>query len=137
MAKHPLRIFSLLFLLVAAAHSAAAEDALLALVIGNGNYGGGIGRLANPPSDARLVTAALQSAGFGVTTVIDADQRAMEARLRRFRAGPGASRARHRGSLLLRGPWRAGRRHQLSHSGRRGNHSQVDVEVEAVDTNWC
>src|ERR1700743_835668 len=50
----------------------------VALVIGNGNYGAGIGRLVNPPNDARLVAKALGDAGFAVTTVIDADQKKLK-----------------------------------------------------------
>jgi formylglycine-generating enzyme required for sulfatase activity len=137
MAKHPLRIFSLFFLtlLVAAAHSAVAETRL-ALVIGNGNYGGGIGQLANPPSDARLVTAALQSAGFGVTTVIDADQKAMKRAFADF--GQALAEAGEDTVGLF---YYAGHGVQvdginyLIPSGAE-IHSQVDVEVEAVDTNW-
>src|SRR5690349_5401403 len=78
MAKHPLRIFTIIFLLLITAALPVAAETRLALVIGNGSYGGGIGPLANAPNDAQRVTKALQSAGFAVTTVIDADQRTMK-----------------------------------------------------------
>src|SRR3954469_19809372 len=137
MAKHPLRIFSFLFLTVlfAAAHSAAAETRL-ALVIGNGNYGTGIGQLANPPSDARLVTKALQSAGFGVTTVIDADQKMMKRAFAEFGQ-----------ALADAGKDAVGLFYYAGHGVQVDGinylipagaeiHSQVDVEGEAVDANW-
>jgi carboxyl-terminal processing protease len=59
------------------AASAEAEPRV-ALVIGNSNYGAGIGKLPNPANDARLITAALQKTGFTVITVIDADQKRMK-----------------------------------------------------------
>jgi carboxyl-terminal processing protease len=57
--------------------SAEAEPRV-ALVIGNSNYGDGIGKLPNPANDARLITSALQQTGFSVITVIDADQKRMK-----------------------------------------------------------
>jgi carboxyl-terminal processing protease len=85
--------------LVAAAVAAAALPSTLsaepriALVIGNSAYGGGLGALKNPASDARLVSKALKSVGFQVTTLLDADQRAMKRAISDFgeavgQAGP-------------------------------------------------
>jgi formylglycine-generating enzyme required for sulfatase activity len=62
---------------MACGHPAAAEPRY-ALVIGNGNYGSSFSKLPNPPNDARLVSKALTDAGFKVTTIIDADQKAMK-----------------------------------------------------------
>ncbi len=81
-----------LLLLLAALPAAAAER--LALVIGNGGYAES--PLANPVSDARLISAALSQAGFTVETVTDADRRGMEEAVRSFaerlkRAGSGAA----------------------------------------------
>jgi formylglycine-generating enzyme required for sulfatase activity len=136
MAKHPLRIFPIIcLLLLAVAHSAAAETRL-ALVIGNGNYGAGIGQLANPPSDARLVTEALQSAGFGVTTVIDADQKTMKRAFADFGQALAAAGKDTVGLFYYAGHGvQVDGVNYLIPSGAE-IHSQVDVEVEAVDTNW-
>jgi formylglycine-generating enzyme required for sulfatase activity len=135
MAKHPLRIFSIICLLLIAAAPAVAETRL-ALVIGNGNYGGGIGPLANAPNDAKLVTTALQSAGFTVTTVIDADQRAMKRAFADFGQ-----------SLVTAGPDTVGLFYYAGHGVQVDGknylipsgatiESQADVEMEAVDANW-
>ncbi|MCL2139959.1 MAG: caspase family protein [Treponema sp.] len=42
-----------------------------ALVIGNGDYSGGLSSLANPENDARDVAAVLEYLGFTVDTVIN------------------------------------------------------------------
>lgn len=55
--------------------TAHAENRI-ALVIGNATYDDA--PLANPKNDAELMTATLQRVGFEVTTLIDADQRAMK-----------------------------------------------------------
>lgn len=57
--------------------SHAVAESRLALVIGNGAYTHA-GRLPNPPSDARLIAAALRPLGFKVTELIDADAVAMK-----------------------------------------------------------
>jgi uncharacterized protein len=62
-------------LLLAALTPAQAEQRL-ALVIGNGGYTSR--PLANPLHDAALIARALQSTGFDVTTLIDADQATMK-----------------------------------------------------------
>jgi formylglycine-generating enzyme required for sulfatase activity len=132
-----LRIFSVLFfvLLTAAVHSAAAETRL-ALVIGNGNYGGGLAQLANPPSDARLVTAALQSAGFGVTTVIDADQKTMKHAFAEFGQALAAAGKDAVGLFYYAGHGvQVDGINYLIPSGAE-IHSQADVGMEAVDANW-
>lgn len=55
----------------------AGAQTRLALVIGNGAYVHG-GSLPNPPSDARLMAAALRPLGFTVTELIDADALSMK-----------------------------------------------------------
>jgi hypothetical protein len=82
-------------LLAATAFSVQAEPRV-ALVIGNSNYGNGIGKLPNPANDAALMTAALQKTGFTVIKVIDADQKEMKRKIREFgealaNAGPKAT----------------------------------------------
>ena len=66
------------------AFSAAAETRL-ALVIGNSNYAQGVGRLANPGNDARLVAGALEQVGFEVTTLYNQDVRGIKRALRDHR----------------------------------------------------
>jgi len=61
-----------------AAASAASAEPRIALVIGNGAYGGTIGNLTNPPNDARLIAKALTDAGFKVNLVLNADQKQMK-----------------------------------------------------------
>lgn len=66
----------------------------IALVIGNGDYET-IGRLPNPPADARLMADTLGQVGFEVTLLEDADQDAMKREIAEFgralrRAGPEA-----------------------------------------------
>ena len=58
--------------------SPAAAEPRVALVIGNGKYGSGIGSLTNPPNDAALIAKALADAGFKVNTVLNADQKQMK-----------------------------------------------------------
>jgi formylglycine-generating enzyme required for sulfatase activity len=71
---------SLLFalLLVLAAAMPARAEPRLALVIGNSNYGGELGKLPNPVNDAELMSATLRKLGFQVSKVTDADQRQMK-----------------------------------------------------------
>ncbi len=54
-----------------------------ALVIGNGAYKG-IDPLRNPPRDVVLVSQALESAGFKVTTLIDSDMESMDEAVNKF-----------------------------------------------------
>jgi carboxyl-terminal processing protease len=87
--------FAGLCLLVAVESSAQAEPRV-ALVIGNSNYGEGIGKLPNPANDAALMTTALQQTGFTVIKVIDADQKRMKRAIVEFgeklaNAGPTAT----------------------------------------------
>ena len=54
-----------------------AEEARIALVIGNADYAD-LGRLRNPPNDAQDIAAALRQIGFEVDLRIDADLETME-----------------------------------------------------------
>lgn len=75
------RPFSIcLALLIAGAISPAlAQDAKrVALIIGNSEYDTTGWDLANPTNDAALMATALESVDFEVTTVLNADQNAME-----------------------------------------------------------
>jgi uncharacterized caspase-like protein len=88
------KLFLLLFALLLAVPASA--EPRLALVIGNGAYGGHVGALANPTGDARAVAAALQRDGFDVDLRTDLDQKGMRRAVRRLgerlrAAGPGAT----------------------------------------------
>lgn len=63
---------------------AQAEERRLALIIANEDYPASIGRLTNTHEDAATVEAALRTAGFAVTKVLDADADAMESALTQF-----------------------------------------------------
>ncbi|MEO1490979.1 MAG: caspase family protein [Pseudomonadota bacterium] len=72
----------------------AFAETRIALIIGNGAYET-IGRLPNPPADARLMSDTLQRVGFDVTLLEDAGQDAMKREIANFgralrRAGPEA-----------------------------------------------
>src|SRR5438309_11870840 len=64
---------------------AAATERRVALVIGNGAYANAP-HLANPPTDARKLAAALRGLGFDVVEAEDQDQPDMLARLDEFAA---------------------------------------------------
>ena len=63
-----------------------AQERRIALVIGNGRYSGDTPPLANPPNDARLMTAALKTSGFEVIELIDGDRRTMKRAISDFGA---------------------------------------------------
>jgi hypothetical protein len=63
---------------------ALPQERRIALVIGNGRYSGDTPPLANPPNDARLMTAALETSGFEVIELIDSDQKEMRKAISNF-----------------------------------------------------
>ena len=65
---------------------ASASEPRVALVIGNSEYGPAIGKLKNPANDARLMAETLESLGFKVDLVLDADQKAMKRAVKSFGA---------------------------------------------------
>jgi carboxyl-terminal processing protease len=71
-------------LLQLAGLAGAAAEPRVALVIGNADYGGDLGRLANPINDATLMAESLTQAGFDVIAVTDADQKAMKRAIGEF-----------------------------------------------------
>ncbi|MCG8559913.1 MAG: caspase family protein, partial [Hyphomicrobiales bacterium] len=56
--------------------SALTAEERIALIIGNANYASS--PLKNPRNDAELMAGTLKAVGFKVTTLIDADQKAMK-----------------------------------------------------------
>ncbi len=84
-----------LSLLIAAVMAGEAQAARrIALVIGNGAYTA-VSPLANPKNDADLMARTLESVGFEVTKLVDADQHAMKQAMldfgRKLREGVDAS----------------------------------------------
>ena len=75
------KLFVILFLLLTAV---AFSQQKFALVIGNGNYAN-ITKLANPVNDASDMANALQSLGFTVDTLLDANQDQMVAAVMRLK----------------------------------------------------
>ena len=76
-------LFAIGFVLLLAPAMALA-DARVALIIGNGDYGGDLGKLKNPTNDAALMADTLKGLGFDVALVADADQKAMKRAIREF-----------------------------------------------------
>ena len=66
------------------------DNARIALVIGNGDYGSGtqdsqpFGPLKNPSNDARLISASLENVGFEVKTLLNLDQKSMRLAIEEF-----------------------------------------------------
>jgi carboxyl-terminal processing protease len=76
-------VLVVILLLCGAAAPLSAEPRV-ALVIGNGAYGGDLGMLPNPANDARLIAKTLKGIGFSVIEVEDADQQAMKRAIAAF-----------------------------------------------------
>ena len=72
----------MLFLLLLAVVPAQAEEARLALIIGNGDYDSA--PLANPLNDARDMAATLESLGFDVILETNTTRKGMAKAIRRF-----------------------------------------------------
>lgn len=64
--------------------TAAWAEVRLALLIGNQDYPAEVGRLAKPHDDVALLEASLSATGFEVQSVLDADEREMEAAIAAF-----------------------------------------------------
>jgi len=77
---------ALVFFMLAGVPAARAEKRI-ALLIGNQAYNPRVGSLKNPHTDVEIVGASLKLLGFEVTTLKDADYRAMDVAIKRFVAG--------------------------------------------------
>lgn len=80
-----MRVFVLAMFSLVLGLSAVAESRI-ALVIGNGGYEATGWQLANPASDARLISSALKQVGFDVDLVVDATEDEMEDAFARYGA---------------------------------------------------
>ena len=79
----PAATLAILLLFVVAAPASAGQR--VALVVGNGGYDpNNAPELPNPVNDARLMATSLESSGFEVRLVTDADQAAMKAAIKAF-----------------------------------------------------
>ena len=78
------RIIFILLLLIGAA-SAFSQDVKNALLIANGTYGRDIGVLTQPIPEARALKTALESIGFNVTIVENANFEQMGIALQAFK----------------------------------------------------
>ena len=124
----------LLIVSILASTALQAEEARIALVIGNSDYSSG--PLPNPANDAKLVGDALTALGFDVIARRNADQVTMKRAIQEFgsrleKAGPGAV-----GLFYYAG-------HGMQLSGRNflipttaRIEREGDVEIEAVSADW-
>jgi len=78
----PALILITILLVIRAMGGAAYAADRLALVIGNSGYKNA--PLANPVNDAKLMASTLESAGFDVIRILDADQKTMKRALMNF-----------------------------------------------------
>ncbi|MDY0872552.1 SUMF1/EgtB/PvdO family nonheme iron enzyme [Dongia rigui] len=118
------------------APSPAEASPRIALVIGNGGYDAGIGALPNPGRDAELMAKSLTEVGFVVTTLVDADQKAMKRAISDFGQ-----------SLVAAGPEATGLFYYAGHGVQIGGtnyliplaariQNEADAEIEGVDAGW-
>jgi uncharacterized caspase-like protein len=128
-------ILGALLFCLASAMPALAEKRV-ALVIGNGKYGGDIGSLVNPPNDANLMAEKLSTLGFQVIKLVNGDQKAMKRAIsdfgeKLFQAGPEAV-----GLFFYAGHGvQIGGANYLIPVGAEMSR-EADAEIEAVNANW-
>jgi uncharacterized caspase-like protein len=111
-----------------------AEEARIALVIGNSDYSSG--PLPNPANDAKLVGDALTALGFDVIARRNADQVTMKRAIQEFgsrleKAGPGAVGLFY---YAGHGMQLSGRNYLIPTTARIER--EGDVEIEAVSADW-
>ena len=84
--KHLKKLLFCSALVALAAVAAFTQEAKNALLIANGEYGRGMGSLPQPVPEAQELKSALESIGFNVTLVQNADLEAMQKALAAFKA---------------------------------------------------
>jgi formylglycine-generating enzyme required for sulfatase activity len=114
----------------------ALAEPRLALIIGNSNYAGDLGKLPNPANDATLMAATLSKLGFKVTRLVDADQKQMKRAISDFGSALAAAGPDAAGLFFYAG-------HGVQVAGenyliplRAEIAKEADVEIEAVPANW-
>lgn len=136
MRQVPLQLLCLLLVLSVAGPAPGWAAPRVALVIGNADYGEAIGKLANPARDAELIAKSLAQVGFTVTTLLDADQKAMKRAISDFGK-----------RLVAAGPEATGLFYYAGHGVQIGGtnyliplaariESEADADMEAVDADW-
>ena len=83
--KHLKKLLFCSALVALAAVAAFTQEAKNALLIANGEYGRGMGSLPQPVPEARALKSALESIGFNVTLVQNADLDGMRGALKAFK----------------------------------------------------
>ena len=123
--------------LAAAAFGPASAAKRVALVVGNGNYAAkNLSALRNPVSDAGLMARTLETLGFEVQLVTDADQTAMKAAIEAFGKRLKAAKGDSVGLFYYAGHGvEAGGRNYLIPVGAQIE-SAVEFEIDAVPARW-
>ncbi|WP_439815372.1 caspase family protein [Zavarzinia sp. CC-PAN008] len=122
--------------LAMAVHAAPAwAEKRVALVIGNSTYGS-LGNLPNPVNDAKLIERTLKGLGFTVTTVTDADQRAMKRAILQFGESLRMAGQDTVGLFFYAGHGIQVRGENYLIPAKAQLQSEADVEVEAVNAAW-
>ncbi len=120
---------------VACAES-AAPNARVALVVGNSNYGGDLGVLANPVNDSRLVAQSLKRIGFDVIEVEDADQNTLKRAIAEFgdRMAAAGSEATSLFFYAGHGLQLGGQNYLIPIRADISRERDVDIEAVSLDT---
>jgi carboxyl-terminal processing protease len=114
----------------------AAPPARVALVVGNSNYGGDLGVLANPVNDARLVAKSLKQIGFDVIEVEDADQNALKRAIAAFgdRMASAGSEATSLFFYAGHGLQVGGQNYLIPVQAKIAKERDVDIEAISLET---
>jgi carboxyl-terminal processing protease len=121
---------------LAGAETADVPNARVALVVGNSNYGGDLGVLANPVNDARLVALSLKKIGFDVIEVEDADQTALKRAIAEFgdRMAAAGSEATSLFFYAGHGLQVSGQNYLIPVRANISRERDVDIEAISLDT---
>jgi carboxyl-terminal processing protease len=105
-------------------------------VVGNSNYGGDLGVLANPVNDARLVAESLKKIGFDVIEVEDADQNALKRAIAAFgdRMASAGSEATSLFFYAGHGLQVGGQNYLIPVQAKIARERDVDIEAISLDT---
>ncbi|WP_395019319.1 caspase family protein [Dongia sp.] len=113
-----------------------APNARVALVVGNSNYGGDLGVLANPVNDSRLVAQSLKRIGFDVIEVEDADQNTLKRAIAEFgdRMAAAGSEATSLFFYAGHGLQLGGQNYLIPIRADISRERDVDIEAVSLDT---
>ncbi|GAB2175097.1 hypothetical protein DLREEDagr8_06550 [Dongia sp. agr-C8] len=113
-----------------------APAARIALVVGNSNYGGDLGVLANPVNDSRLVAQSLKRIGFDVIEVEDADQNTLKRAIAEFgdRMAAAGSDATSLFFYAGHGLQLAGQNYLIPIRANISRERDVDIEAISLET---